>query len=64
MIQFEIGELGKRYKMQMHIFIPSMGYDEKYQVQFEVNTVHSENNTIEESKEKKEEQQQVKKHNI
>ncbi len=39
--------------MQMHIFIPSMGYDEKYQVQFEVNTVHSENNTIEESKEKK-----------
>ncbi|EJQ90693.1 hypothetical protein IGW_04225, partial [Bacillus cereus ISP3191] len=59
-IQFEIGELGKRYKMQMHIFIPSMGYDEKYQVQFEVNTVHSENNTVEESKEKKEEQQQVK----
>ncbi|MEI3894833.1 MULTISPECIES: leucine-rich repeat domain-containing protein [Bacillus] len=59
-IQFEIGELGKRYKMQMHIFIPSMGYDEKYQVQFEVNTVHAENNTVEESKEKKEEQQQAK----
>ncbi|MDQ4485623.1 leucine-rich repeat domain-containing protein, partial [Bacillus cereus] len=59
-IQFEIGELGKRYKMQMHIFIPSMGYDEKYQVHFEVNTVHSENNIVEESKENKEEQQQAK----
>ncbi|WP_000827920.1 leucine-rich repeat domain-containing protein, partial [Bacillus wiedmannii] len=59
-IQFEVGELGKRYNMQMHIYIPSMGYDEKYQVQFEVNTVYAENNTVEESKEKKEEQQQTK----
>ncbi|MBE7150853.1 internalin, partial [Bacillus mycoides] len=43
-IQFEVGELGKRYNMQMHIFIPTMAYDNKYQVQFEVNALNSENN--------------------
>ena len=29
-IQFEVGELGKRYNMQMHIYIPTMAYDNKY----------------------------------
>ncbi|MGE1125827.1 leucine-rich repeat domain-containing protein, partial [Bacillus wiedmannii] len=52
-IQFEVGELGKRYNMQMHIFIPTMAYDNKYQVQFEVNTMSLENNTLEEQKENK-----------
>ncbi|MBE7105076.1 LPXTG cell wall anchor domain-containing protein [Bacillus cereus] len=42
-IQFEVGELGKRYNMQMHIFIPTMAYENKYQVQFEVNTLNLEN---------------------
>ncbi|GAB6445211.1 hypothetical protein bcgnr5390_37020 [Bacillus luti] len=57
-IQFEIGELGKRYKMQMHILIKAMGYDEKYQVQFEVNTINTGNNVQEEQKENKEEQKE------
>ncbi|WP_105586186.1 NEAT domain-containing protein [Bacillus sp. MYb209] len=57
-IQFEVGELGKRYNMQMHILIPTMGYDEKYQVQFEVTTTHVENNTSEDPKENKEEQKE------
>ncbi len=52
-IQFEVGELGKRYNMQMHIYIPTMAYDNKYQVQFEVNTMSLENNTLEEQKENK-----------
>ncbi|TKI39498.1 leucine-rich repeat domain-containing protein, partial [Bacillus mycoides] len=52
-IQFEVGELGKRYNMQIHIFIPTMAYDNKYQVQFEVNTMSLENNTLEEQKENK-----------
>ncbi|HFK1453278.1 TPA: leucine-rich repeat domain-containing protein [Bacillus pacificus] len=53
-IQFEVGELGKRYNMQMHIYIPTMAYDNKYQVQFEVNTLNLENNGPEEQKENKE----------
>ncbi|PDZ36063.1 NEAT domain-containing leucine-rich repeat protein [Bacillus toyonensis] len=35
-VQFEIGEFSKRYNMQMHILIPAIGYDHKYQVQFEI----------------------------
>ncbi|MFJ8526346.1 leucine-rich repeat domain-containing protein [Bacillus cereus] len=57
-IQFEVGELGKRYNMQMHIYIPTMGYNEKYQVQFEVNTTSIENHVQEEQKENKEEQKE------
>ncbi|PGZ48229.1 internalin [Bacillus anthracis] len=57
-IQFEVGELGKRYNMQMHIYIPTMGYNEKYQVQFEVNTTNIENHVQEEQKENKEEQKE------
>ncbi|QEL83381.1 leucine-rich repeat domain-containing protein [Bacillus mycoides] len=53
-IQFEVGELGKRYNMQMHIYIPTMAYDNKYQVQFEVNVLNLENNVPEEQKENKE----------
>ncbi|PEQ52557.1 internalin [Bacillus cereus] len=53
-IQFEVGELGKRYNMQMHIYIPTMAYDNKYQVQFEVNTLNLENNVPEEQKENRE----------
>ncbi|WP_144561126.1 leucine-rich repeat domain-containing protein [Bacillus thuringiensis] len=56
-IQFEVGELGKRYNMRMHIYIPTMSYDNKYQVQFEVNTLNLENNVPEKQKENKEEQQ-------
>ncbi|MEK4407581.1 leucine-rich repeat domain-containing protein [Bacillus sp. FSL L8-0642] len=57
-IQFEVGELGKRYNMQMHIYIPTMAYDNKYQVQFEVNTLNLENNVPKEQKENKEEQKE------
>ncbi|MEB9684042.1 leucine-rich repeat domain-containing protein [Bacillus anthracis] len=53
-IQFEVGELGKRYNMQMHIYIPTMAYDNKYQVQFEVNILNLENNVPEKQKENKE----------
>ncbi|HFJ9434800.1 NEAT domain-containing protein [Bacillus thuringiensis] len=53
-IQFEVGELGKRYNMRMHIYIPTMAYDNKYQVQFEVNTLNLENNVPEKQKENKE----------
>ncbi|MGN4544253.1 leucine-rich repeat domain-containing protein [Bacillus cereus group sp. MYBK95-2] len=56
-IQFEVGELGKRYNMRMHIYIPTMSYDNKYQVQFEVNTLNLENNVPEKQKKNKEEQQ-------
>ncbi|WP_084157991.1 leucine-rich repeat domain-containing protein [Bacillus manliponensis] len=35
-VQFEIGELSKKYNMQMHILIPAIGYNNKYQVQFEI----------------------------
>ncbi|MGS2746723.1 leucine-rich repeat domain-containing protein [Bacillus zanthoxyli] len=57
-IQFEVGELGKRYNMKMHIYIPTMAYDNKYQVQFEVNALNLENNAPEkENKEDKVEQQ-------
>ncbi|EEM98090.1 hypothetical protein bthur0013_4780 [Bacillus thuringiensis IBL 200] len=56
-IQFEVGELGKTYNMQMHIYIPTMAYDNKYQVQFEVNAINLENNVPEKQKENKEEQQ-------
>lgn len=35
-VQFEIGEFSKKYNMQMHVLIPTMGYDHKYQVQFEI----------------------------
>ncbi|MGH0426157.1 leucine-rich repeat domain-containing protein [Bacillus pretiosus] len=56
-IQFEVGELGKRYNMQMHIYIPTMAYDNKYQVQFEVNALNLENNVPEKQKENKEDQQ-------
>lgn len=35
-IQFEIGEFEKKHNMQMHILIPAIGYDHKYQVQFEI----------------------------
>ncbi|MGE7891116.1 leucine-rich repeat domain-containing protein [Bacillus cereus] len=54
-IQFEVGELGKRYNMQMHIYIPTMAYDNKYQVQFEVNALNLENNVPEKQKENQEE---------
>ncbi|KMQ05054.1 internalin [Bacillus cereus] len=54
-IQFEVGELGKRYNMQMHIYIPTMAYDNKYQVQFEVNTLNLDKDVPEEQKENKEE---------
>ena len=40
--------------MQMHIYIPTMAYDNKYQVQFEVNTLNLENNVPEAQKENKE----------
>ncbi|MES5942102.1 MULTISPECIES: leucine-rich repeat domain-containing protein [unclassified Bacillus cereus group] len=53
-IQFEVGELGKRYNMQMHIYIPTMAYDNKYQVQFEVHALNLENNVPEEQKENNE----------
>ncbi|MFB7120687.1 leucine-rich repeat domain-containing protein [Bacillus tropicus] len=53
-IQFEVGELGKRYNMQMHIYIPTMAYDNKYQVQFEVNTLNLDKDVPEEQKENKE----------
>ncbi|HHT7227708.1 TPA: leucine-rich repeat domain-containing protein [Bacillus cereus] len=56
-IQFEVGELGKRYNMRMHVYIPTMAYDNKYQVQFEVNTLNLENNVPEKQKENKEERQ-------
>ncbi|EJV42597.1 internalin [Bacillus toyonensis] len=57
-IQFEVGELGKRYNMKMHIYIPTMAYDNKYQVQFEVNALNLENNVPEkENREDKVEQQ-------
>ncbi|MEK4863228.1 leucine-rich repeat domain-containing protein [Bacillus sp. FSL E2-8895] len=52
-IQFEVGELGKRYNMQMHIYIPTMAYDNKYQVQFEVNALNLENNVPKDQKENK-----------
>ncbi|MFA2767854.1 leucine-rich repeat domain-containing protein, partial [Bacillus pacificus] len=55
-IQFEIGELGKRYKMQLHVLIPSMAYDEKYQVQFEVKLANSDNTNQENQKENQKEQ--------
>ncbi|MGG0074706.1 NEAT domain-containing protein [Bacillus wiedmannii] len=55
-IQFEVGELGKRYNMQMHIYIPTMAYDNKYQVQFEVNALNLENNVPKEKKEKVDQQ--------
>lgn len=35
-VQFEIGEFEQKHNMQMHIFIPAIGYDHKYQVQFEI----------------------------
>ncbi|PEC56519.1 hypothetical protein COE20_13770 [Bacillus cereus] len=35
-VKFEIGEFSKKYNMQMHVLIPTMGYDHKYQVQFEI----------------------------
>ncbi|MGN4517691.1 leucine-rich repeat domain-containing protein [Bacillus cereus group sp. MYBK35-2] len=53
-IQFEVGELGKRYNMQMHIYIPTMAYDNKYQVQFEVNILNLDKDVPEEQKENKE----------
>ncbi|QBP94893.1 LPXTG cell wall anchor domain-containing protein [Bacillus mycoides] len=53
-IQFEIGELGQRYNMQMHIYIPTMAYDNKYQVQFEVNALNLENNVPKDQNENKE----------
>ncbi|MET7018186.1 leucine-rich repeat domain-containing protein [Bacillus mycoides] len=53
-IQFEVGELGKRYNMQMHIYIPTMAYDNKYQVQFEVNALNLENNVPKDQNENKE----------
>ncbi|MGG3595647.1 NEAT domain-containing protein [Bacillus anthracis] len=53
-IQFEVGELGKRYNMRMHIYIPTMAYDNKYQVQFEVNTLNLDKDVPEEQKENKE----------
>ncbi|HDR7622801.1 TPA: leucine-rich repeat domain-containing protein [Bacillus mycoides] len=53
-IQFEVGELGKRYNMQMHIYIPTMAYDNKYQVQFEVDALNLENNVPKDQKENKE----------
>ncbi|MEQ5978978.1 NEAT domain-containing protein [Bacillus cereus] len=54
MIQFEVGELGKRYNMRMHIYIPTMAYDNKYQVQFEVNTLNLDKDVPEAQKENKE----------
>lgn len=40
--------------MQMHIYIPTMAYDNKYQVQFEVNALNLENNVPKDQKENKE----------
>ncbi|MGN4484728.1 leucine-rich repeat domain-containing protein [Bacillus cereus group sp. MYBK5-1] len=53
-IQFEVGELGKRYNMRMHIYISTMAYDNKYQVQFEVNTLNLDKDVPEAQKENKE----------
>ena len=36
--------------MQMHIYIPTMAYDNKYQVQFEVNALNLGNIVQEEQK--------------
>ncbi|MDG1623283.1 NEAT domain-containing protein, partial [Bacillus mobilis] len=35
-VPFEIGEFSKKYNMQMHILIPAIKYDHKYQLQFEI----------------------------
>ncbi|MEK7017553.1 NEAT domain-containing leucine-rich repeat protein [Bacillus sp. FSL R9-9410] len=35
-VQFEIGEFEQKHNMQMHILIPAIGYDHKYQIQFEI----------------------------
>ncbi|MDA1912864.1 NEAT domain-containing protein [Bacillus cereus] len=56
-IQFEVGELGKRYNMRMHIYIPTMAYDNKYQVQFEVNTLNLDKDVPEAQKENKEDKE-------
>ena len=40
--------------MRMHIYIPTMAYDNKYQVQFEVNTLNLDKDVPEEQKENKE----------
>ena len=43
--------------MRMHIYIPTMAYDNKYQVQFEVNTLNLDKDVPEAQKENKEEKQ-------
>ncbi|MDR4149181.1 NEAT domain-containing leucine-rich repeat protein [Bacillus thuringiensis] len=35
-VQFEIGDFDKKYNMQMHILIPDISYNNKYQVQLEI----------------------------
>ncbi len=50
-IQFEVGELGKRYNMQMHILIPTLGYDKEFKIQFEVNMQTFVESDIEEDEE-------------
>ncbi|HIE6628515.1 NEAT domain-containing leucine-rich repeat protein [Bacillus luti] len=35
-VQFEMGEFEKKHNMQMHIVIPAIGYDHKFQTQFEI----------------------------
>ncbi|MGG0468827.1 leucine-rich repeat domain-containing protein [Bacillus albus] len=52
-IQFEVGELGKRYSMQMHILIPTLGYDKEFKIQFEVNMRTFVESDIEEDEEEK-----------
>lgn len=53
-IQFEIGDFSQKYNMQMHVLIPTLGYDHKYQVQFEIdksNIKEDTNDKLEGSKE-------------
>ncbi|WP_439020676.1 leucine-rich repeat domain-containing protein [Bacillus thuringiensis] len=57
-IQFEVKELGKRYGMQMHILIPTLGYDKNFQVDFDVNLkTYVEDDDIEDNEDEQEQQQ-------
>ncbi|TNP23927.1 leucine-rich repeat domain-containing protein [Bacillus sp. CD3-5] len=58
-IQFEVGELGKRYNMQMHILIPTLGYDKEFKIQFEVNMRTFVESDIEEEEEQIEDTQNI-----
>ncbi|WP_412675767.1 leucine-rich repeat protein [Bacillus pacificus] len=57
-IQFEVKELGKRYGMQMHILIPTLGYDKNFQIDFDVNLkTYVEDDDIEDNEDEQEQQQ-------